>query len=406
MNQALKAAPLTAQNVKIQCYRKPASLKYSTIIRFIHTSDWQLGMTRAFLSEEAGVRFSQDRIEAIQTIGALAKAHDAAFVVVAGDVFESNQLSRQTVTRTLDALRTVPVPVFLLPGNHDPLDNSSIFLTEEFQQAAADIHVLADTRPHQIPHYPDLEIIGIPWHTKHPGQDLCRQLMDTLETTRSTRVVVAHGQVDELSPDKTRPEIIHLASVEKALQEKKLHYLALGDRHSTTPIGDSKRIWYSGAPVSTDFDEVAPNQVLLVSLDVDNVCEVTPLQVSEWKFIARHQHINSAEDLNQLSAWLDQVPNKQRTAIKISFEGSIDLSTAAELDKIMDDAKLLFASLKTRERLTDLQITPSTSDEDDVALSGYARSTWRELQEAAQNGDSVAEDALRLLFRLNQSSAP
>ena len=363
-------------------------------------------MTRAFLSEEASVRFSQDRIEAIQTIGALAKAHDAAFIVVAGDVFESNQLSRQTVTRTLDALRTVPVPIFLLPGNHDPLDNSSIFLTEEFQQAAANIHVLADTQPHQIPQCPDLEIVGVPWHTKHPSQDLCRQLIDTLESTSTTRVVVAHGQVDELSPDKTRPEIIDLASVEKALQEKKLHYLALGDRHSTTPIGASNRIWYSGAPVSTDFDEVAPNQVLLVSLDADRVCEVEPLDVSEWKFVARHQHINGSEDLNQLSAWLEQIPNKQRTAIKISFEGSIDLTTAAALDKIMEDAQLLFASLKTRERLTDLRVKPSASDEDDVALSGYARSAWQELQAAAQNGDSIAADALRLLFRLNHRSAP
>ena len=146
--------------------------------------------------------------------------------------------------------------------------------------------------------------------------------------------------------------------------------------------------------------------MLLVSLDADRVCEVEPLDVSEWKFVARHQHINGSEDLNQLSAWLEQIPNKQRTAIKISFEGSIDLTTAAALDKIMEDAQLLFASLKTRERLTDLRVTPSASDEDDVALSGYARSAWQELQAAAQNGDSIAADALRLLFRLNHRSAP
>ncbi len=362
-------------------------------------------MTRAFLSEEAGVRFSQDRIDAIQTIGELARAHAAAFIVVAGDVFESNQLSRQTVTRSLEALRTVPVPVFLLPGNHDPLDNSSIFLTEEFKQAAGNIFVLNDGQPHKIPQCPDVEIVGAPWLTKHPSHDLCRQLINTLEPTATTRIMVAHGQVDELSPDKTRAEIIDLANVEEALEEKKIHYLALGDRHSTTAIGSSRRIWYSGAPVSTDFDEIEPNQVLLVSLDADDKCEVEPLTVSDWNFVARHQHMNGPEDLAQLSQWLQQIPNKQRTAIKISFEGSIDLTTAASLDKIMDDAKLLFASLKTRERLTNLHVAPSTSDEDDVALSGYARSAWQELQQAAHSGDAVAEDALRLLFRLNQNSA-
>jgi DNA repair exonuclease SbcCD nuclease subunit len=102
-------------------------------IRFIHTSDWQLGMTRAFLSEEAGARFSQDRIDAIRTLGQLAAEHSADFIVVAGDVFESNQLSRQTVRRSLDALGQIAVPVYLLPGNHDPLDGSSIFLSAEFK---------------------------------------------------------------------------------------------------------------------------------------------------------------------------------------------------------------------------------------------------------------------------------
>ena len=98
-------------------------------VRFLHTSDWQLGMTRAFLSDEAAPRFSQARIDAITRLGELVKEHGASFIVVAGDVFESNQLSRQTVLRTLNALEALPVPVFLLPGNHDPVDASSIFST-------------------------------------------------------------------------------------------------------------------------------------------------------------------------------------------------------------------------------------------------------------------------------------
>ena len=95
-------------------------------VRFLHSSDWQLGMTRHYLSDEAGHRFSQDRIDAIERLGKLAQEHDAAFIVVAGDVFESNMLEGQTVDRTIEALKTVPVPIFLLPGNHDPLDAASI----------------------------------------------------------------------------------------------------------------------------------------------------------------------------------------------------------------------------------------------------------------------------------------
>ncbi len=80
-------------------------------IRFLHTSDWQLGMTRHFLSDEAAPRFSQDRIQAIGQLGEHARQYRVSFIVVAGDVFESNQLSRRTVARTIEALEALPVPI-------------------------------------------------------------------------------------------------------------------------------------------------------------------------------------------------------------------------------------------------------------------------------------------------------
>ena len=78
------------------------------MIRFVATADWQLGMTRHFLSTEAQARFTAARLDAIATIAELATDHDAAFVIVAGDVFESNQVPRQIVTRALTAMGDHP----------------------------------------------------------------------------------------------------------------------------------------------------------------------------------------------------------------------------------------------------------------------------------------------------------
>ncbi|MFH1743057.1 MAG: metallophosphoesterase, partial [bacterium] len=91
-------------------------------LRFLHTSDWQLGMTRHFLAEGAQERYSQARFDAIRTMGRIAKDEECQFMLVCGDVFESNQVDRKTVARALEALKDVPVPVFILPGNHDPLN--------------------------------------------------------------------------------------------------------------------------------------------------------------------------------------------------------------------------------------------------------------------------------------------
>ena len=74
-------------------------------IRFLHSSDWQLGMTRHFFSEGAQERYSQARFDAIRTIGSIAKDEKCQFILVCGDAFESNQVDRKTVARALEALK-------------------------------------------------------------------------------------------------------------------------------------------------------------------------------------------------------------------------------------------------------------------------------------------------------------
>lgn len=374
-------------------------------VKFVHTSDWQLGMTRAFLSDEASARFGQARIDAIPALGRLAEEQGAAFIVVAGDVFESNQLSRETLGRSLEALKRLPVPVFLLPGNHDPLDGASIFGTAEFRDAPDHVLVIRDTAAIEVPGCPGVEVVGNPWRSKRPVSDLCADLAATLEPARNvTRIAVCHGQVDTLSPDKGKPDLVNLAAAESAIREDRFHYLALGDRHSLTAVGETGRIHYSGAPVATAFDEDAPNQALLVEVDGAESCNVSSHAVGDWHFVAREQPMNGEADLEAFRRWLDDVPAKERTAVKVGFQGSVNLATAAALDELMEARIPLFASLRRRERTTDLAIVPDELDEDSVSLSGYARATWNELLADARN-DPVARDALMLLYRLSRREA-
>ena len=58
----------------------------------------------------------------------------AEFVVVAGDVFEHNQLDPRDISQSLEAMRGINVPVYLLPGNHDPLDASSVYTSALFHR--------------------------------------------------------------------------------------------------------------------------------------------------------------------------------------------------------------------------------------------------------------------------------
>ncbi len=79
-------------------------------VRFLHTGDWPLGMTRHFFSEGVQERFAQSRFDAIRELGRLAEEEGCRFMVVCGDVFESNLVDRKTVSRALEALKDVPLP--------------------------------------------------------------------------------------------------------------------------------------------------------------------------------------------------------------------------------------------------------------------------------------------------------
>ncbi len=202
-------------------------------MRFVHTADWQLGMTRYFLNGEAQPRYSAARRDVVAGIGPLALNAGAEFVVVAGDVFEDNQLAPRDVSQSLEAMRAIGIPVYLLPGNHDPLDAASVYTSALFTaECPENVTVLDRAGVHEV--RPGLEIVAAPWRSKVPTADPVAEILVDLPADGVTRIVVGHGAVDILVPDKDRPSLIRLAALEDAIARGAVHYVALGDKHSRT----------------------------------------------------------------------------------------------------------------------------------------------------------------------------
>ena len=134
-------------------------------MRFVHTADWQLGMTRHFLAGEAQPRYSAARRDAVAGLGPLAVDAGAEFVVVSGDVFEDNQLAPTVISQSLEAMRAIGIPVYLLPGNHDPLDASSVYTSALFTaECPANVRVLDQSGIHEV--RPGVQIVAAPWRSK------------------------------------------------------------------------------------------------------------------------------------------------------------------------------------------------------------------------------------------------
>jgi DNA repair exonuclease SbcCD nuclease subunit len=376
-------------------------------MRFVHTADWQLGMTRYFLNGEAQPRYSAARREAVTGLGPLAAEVGAEFVVVAGDVFEHNQLSPRVVSQSLEAMRAIGVPVYLLPGNHDPLDASSVYTSALFLAECPDNVTVLDRAGVQEVR-PGLEIVAAPWRSKAPTIDLVGDVLDGLPADGVTRIVVGHGGVDVFEPDRDKADLIRLAAVEAALARGAVHYVALGDKHSRTEVGTTGRVWYSGAPEVTNYDHIEsdPGHVLVVDIDerdAQRAVRVDARKVGRWRFVSLRFTVDNSRDITDLGLNLDLMPDKDRTVVQLALTGSLTVTDKAELDACIDKHTRLFAALTSWDNQTDVVVVPADGEFDDLGIGGFAAAAVDELVATARDGGEQAEDAraaLALLLRL------
>jgi DNA repair exonuclease SbcCD nuclease subunit len=376
------------------------------MIRFLHTSDWQLGMTRHFLSEGAQERYSQARVDAIRAMGRVAKDQDCQFMLVCGDAFESNLVDRKTVARALEALKEVPVPVFILPGNHDPLNPASVYRSGTFIERKPE-HVRIIDNPIPIKISEGIELVGAPWTSKRPVANPIEDVLSSLHPTEGViRVCMAHGCIDLFTPDHDAPGLMAAASLQKAIDEGKVHFIALGDRHSLTKVGGDDRIWYSGTPEATDFSETQSGYALIVEIG-DSGVSTRAVQVGQWRFIERDRvNLDGAEDVESLRASLEAIERKEMTVLRLRLVGTLSLSLHGVLKGHLDAAEDVFGGLDVRE--DDLLVMPDDADFADLSCSGFADATLKRLRAQIENGGEeglLARDALMLLLRLARGQA-
>jgi len=377
-------------------------------MRFLHTADWQLGMTRHFLAGDAQPRYSAARRDAVAGLGALAAEVGAEFVVVAGDVFEHNQLAPQVIGQSLEAMRAIGIPVYLLPGNHDPLDAPSVYTGVPFTAERPDNVVVLDRAGvHQV--RPGLEIVAAPWRSKAPTTDLVAEALEGLDAGPVTRILVAHGGVDILDPDRDKPSLIRLAKLDDALAGGALHYVALGDKHSLTRVGGSGRVWYSGSSEVTNFDDVEsdPGHVLVVDIDESDprrAVAVESRHVGRWRFVTMRREVDTSRDIADLDMNLDLMTEKDRTVVRLALTGSLTVTDRAALDACLDRYARLFAWVGLWESHTELAVIPADGEFTDLGIGGFAAAAVEELVATAREGDAEsavdAQAALALLLRL------
>ena len=230
-------------------------------MKILHTSDHQLDAPFLFLGE-GGQRHREQLRKTFAAIVGMAQSQDYQLLLIAGDLFNSNHPLQSTLDTVVHLLGKLTIPVCILPGNHDPYDQTSIYRRATFP---ANVTIFHDEIKLKV--FPDLDLAIYGNAVTHKNQN--ERPLANIRPRADVRwhVAMAHGSVvTGLSKNPNRPiqleEIVHCG----------MDYVALGDWHSFADYSQGQvRAVYCGAPEPMAYDQEGAGFISSVSLEGEGI---------------------------------------------------------------------------------------------------------------------------------------
>ncbi len=364
-------------------------------MRFIHTADWQLGKPFGGFADRPRADLTTARFDAIDTIGTLAAKANAAHVLVAGDIFDTEGPDDRTIVQAVSRMKRSACHWWLLPGNHDFARNGGLW--DRVRQrigsgADARITILSEAAPHHMGD--DVWLLPAPLDYRHNSADPTAAF-DAMDTPGAKlRIGIAHGSIRDFG---SRGETNNLIPPDRASRSA-LDYLALGDWHGTLNIGE--RTWYSGTPETDRFQRDEPGQCLVVDLKPGAAPAVEAVRTGKYQWLQREWTVDDfagfARRIDALLAECDPAA----TLVRLKLEGMVTMHDRVAIrNRIEDD---LIHRLHHFER-RDGGLLARPTDDDLAALEaegmlGHAAASLRDTIEDGGTQAPVARQALERLF--------
>lgn len=357
-------------------------------MRFLHTADWQVGMRATQLGEK-GERVRHARLESARRAIEEARSGKVDFVLVTGDTFENNGVDRIKVREVAKILGAAGCPVYLIPGNHDPLTPGSVWEDAAWGEFP-DLHVLRTPEPVDVAGailYPCPVLAG----------DSKEDPTAWINTDPSKIAIgLTHGSVENAGYEQTIPIARDAATAHG------LDYLALGHFHSKTLYADDDgtfRMAYSGTHEATGFTQHASGNVLVVEIPHRGAApQIQTVRTGSLEWLSYRRKIEQPGEMGKLAA-------PERTLVECVLEGTLFGHDHEALGKVMEivEGRFLFG----RGEMDRLVPDRSGPEWFEHLPNGYLQDAARDLLEKASGEppDAVAAAALMEFARLWREAA-
>lgn len=359
-------------------------------MRFLHTSDWQIGKRFGQFEPDEAALLAEARFEAVERLARLASERRAEFVLVAGDVFDAQGVADKTIHRLFQAMTGFDGHWIVIPGNHDAGLTESVWTRAKRLGAIPD-QVLVCLQPEPLLlEAAGAAILPAPLLQRHTHADSTDWFAAAATPPGLARIGLAHGCVQGiLADDIDSPNPI---AADRAAQAG-LDYLALGDWHGTKPIDE--RTWYSGTPEPDRFKANGSGQALLVELEGPSALpRVSPIETARYRWRAETLTLHVPSDVERALHRMSEFGPAD--VVQLEFAGQTDLAGHRRLRAAIEHARG-----RTRALLADLaalRLEPTADDLDVLRADGYLGAALAELRAALGAAEpELAREALVLL---------
>lgn len=237
------------------------------MIKILHSGDWHLDSPFQGRTEAQASFLRGELLKIPEKIAAICKAEACDLVLLSGDLFD-NAYTPATFRVVSNALAAMEVPVFIAPGNHDPICPDLPYEKETWPE---NVHIFTK----QTIQWVDVPQLGLRVYGAGFQSMNCPSLLDDLEA-EGFAVGVFHGdpaQVNSPYNPVTKAQVARSG----------LRYLALGHVHKGDSFraGDTLCAW-PGCPMGRGWDEQGEKGVLIAELDGETNLRFVPLDTPKF----------------------------------------------------------------------------------------------------------------------------
>jgi DNA repair exonuclease SbcCD nuclease subunit len=226
------------------------------MIRILHAADLHLDSPFAALGREQAAQRREEQRQLVRRMGEICRERSCQLLLLAGDLFDSDLVYRETAELLRDVLGSLRARVFIAPGNHDPWSPQSLYATLRWPE---NVHVFRSRAVEAV----RLEDLGVTVYGAAFPDAHCVGLLQGFRADPgdAASVMVLHGTLgDPASP--------YNPISEAEILESGLDYLALGHIHrqELRRVG-GVTVGNPGCAMGRGFDETGPKGALYVELD-------------------------------------------------------------------------------------------------------------------------------------------